>query len=409
MTKFYLTGQRAFGNRGCEAIVRSTVAVLQKVFGSIEVLVPSDDIERDARQWPEAKEFGVQFVHAYAPPHTRYWVHAQRLPFPLFKRAGWPFPFPAWLKDQIKSVDMVMAIGGDNYSLDYQLPSLLQGMDALAMSLGKPVVLWGASVGPFEREPSFVPTIRKHLSKMSLVMVRESVSYAYLTETLGLTNVIQMVDPAFTLSLQHVDCTKFWPKDNGSGVLGVNISPLIERYKKPGQDLIDETVDFIRQAVEKRDFGVVLVPHVIPLNGAEKGNDAFYMERVLMQCSDLGERVKMVPSTLNAAQLKYVINKLRFFIGARTHATIAALSSGVPTISIAYSIKARGINRDLFGDEHVVLPTPELSSPRLLAALDYLINNELELKDKLNKRLPRCRETITESMFFLKHRIFPSY
>ena len=46
-----------------------------------------------------------------------------------------------------------------------------------------------------------------------------------------------------------------------------------------------------------------------------------------------------------------IISKCRFFVVARTHATIAAYSTGVPTIVISYSVKSRGIARDLFGDE----------------------------------------------------------
>jgi colanic acid/amylovoran biosynthesis protein len=57
----------------------------------------------------------------------------------------------------------------------------------------------------------------------------------------------------------------------------------------------------------------------------------------------------MKPHQFNASQIKYVISNLRFFIGARTRATIAALSSGIPTVSIAYGVKAKGINKDLFG------------------------------------------------------------
>ena len=39
------------------------------------------------------------------------------------------------------------------------------------------------------------------------------------------------------------------------------------------------------------------------------------------------------------------------FAGARTHSTIAAISTFVPTLSFVYSIKAIGINRDIFGHE----------------------------------------------------------
>ncbi len=45
----------------------------------------------------------------------------------------------------------------------------------------------------------------------------------------------------------------------------------------------------------------------------------------------------------------------------RTHATIAAYSTGVPTLVVGYSVKARGIARDLFGTEDgYVLPVQQL-------------------------------------------------
>jgi len=398
MKRFYLSAQRTFENRGCEAIVRSTVNALHRQFGDIHVLVPSDNLARDAEQWPEAPGHGVELVPAYTPAHTRYWVHSQRLPIPMLKRAGWPFPFPRWFRDQIDSVDAVLSIGGDNYSLDYRLPSQLMGMDALAMDMGKPVFLWGASVGPFERERHFVATIREHLSRLRQIYVRESVSYRYLTETLSLENVGLMVDPAFTLVPQVTDCSPWWPEDAGSGIAGLNISPLIERYRQSGQDLASEAGLFVRALVEEKGYGVLLVPHVVPFSGRQKNNDEAYMARILQACSDLAPRVSMSPSNLNASQLKYVISRLRFFIGARTHATIAALSSGVPTVSIAYSVKAVGINRDLFGDEPVVLPTPEVSRVSLMDRLTHLEAHEAEFRAVLERAGDRHQQIVSAAM-----------
>lgn len=403
MKRFYLTGQRTFGNRGCEAIVRSTVSVLRDTHGNIEVLVPSDDIARDSAQWPDAKDYGVTFVPAYQPKYTRYWIHAQRLPLPFLKRAGWPFPIARWFKEQIESVDAVLSIGGDNYSLDYRLPSLLQGMDACAMDMGKPVVIWGASVGPFERETYFVPAIRNHIARFEKVMVRESISFSYLTEKLGLDNVEQMVDPAFILKAEALDLVDFWPEHQAdSGVLGLNVSPLIERYKRKNQNLVTEVAAFVRRLVEERGFGVLLVPHVIPLDGSEKNNDAIYLKQILSQCADLGKKVTIAPSASNAAQLKYIISKVRFFIGARTHATIAALSSTVPTVSISYSVKARGINWDLFGSEEMVLPTPELTCESLSEKMDYLLSNESWLRKTLAGRIPEYQSTVQQASLCLK-------
>jgi len=215
MKKFYLTGHHTFSNRGCEAIVRSTVWILREQFGEIEVLVPSSNITKDHAQWSDADAFGVKFVQPYLPPINRYWVHLQQLPIPFLKRAGWPFPLPRWLKETLSGVDCILSVGGDNYSLDYLLPSLLMGVDRCAMDIGKPVVLWGASVGPFEREPHFLPIVRHHLARMNFIAARESVTVEYLTKLELEGKVIHVADPAFALMPEPVDITSFWPEDPG--------------------------------------------------------------------------------------------------------------------------------------------------------------------------------------------------
>lgn len=392
MKRFYLTGQRTFANRGCEAIVRSTVSLLRDQAGDVEVLVPSNDVEADLAHWPDAESCGVRFVPDFFPAYTRFWAHLQRLPLTAVKQAGWPFRLPAWLRESIAGVDAVISIGGDNYSLDYRLPSLLMGVDGYAISIGKPVFLWGASVGPFDAEPDFVPVIARHLSRLSAVGVRETASEHYLKTSLGLRNVFRMSDPAFSLTPEHVDISQFWPEEGKGGVIGINVSPLVERYRNGGNSLRREVVDFIRRAVERYDLSVLLVPHVIPHDKSVGNNDYHYMSALLPFIHDLQARVRIMPDNLNAAQSKYVISRCRFFMGARTHATIAALSSGVPTVSIAYSIKAKGINRDLFGGLDAVLNVSDVTVDSMEGRLRWLFERETDIRETLVARLGDVRD-----------------
>src|SRR5574343_1089113 len=68
MKRFYLSGQNNFGNRGCEALVRSTLELLKSEFGEVEVLVPSYRPDLDAKQWPDAEKNGCRFVQAMHYP-----------------------------------------------------------------------------------------------------------------------------------------------------------------------------------------------------------------------------------------------------------------------------------------------------------------------------------------------------
>lgn len=98
----------------------------------------------------------------------------------------------------------------------------------------------------------------------------------------------------------------------------------------------------------------------------------------------------MIFPDMSCRKLKYIISQCRAFIGARTHATIAAYSSRVPTLVVGYSVKARGIARDLFGtEENYVLPVQALESPdELIGAYDWMMEREGEIRERLKSMMP---------------------
>ena len=85
-----------------------------------------------------------------------------------------------------------------------------------------------------------------------------------------------------------------------------------------------------------------------------------------------------------------MISKCRAFIGARTHATIAAYSTCVPTLVVGYSVKALGIARDLFGsEENYVIPVQTLQdSDALLRAYEWLMKEEDAIRGRLQEIMP---------------------
>lgn len=395
MTTIYLTGQNNFGNRGCEALVRSTVATLLEQNPGYKFLVPSLDIPRDSAQWPDAAQSGVRFVPAPEVPASYRWWGRLCHVLPILKTRKWPslrgLPH---LEEYLQEADAVISIGGDNYSLDYGLVSLFffVGIAERALELGKKTALWGASVGPFSREPKCEALMRSHLERLDLISIRESHTIKYLT-SIGVTkNVANVVDSAFALGKIPVNKNEFWPANNDVGVVGINISPLIsDVYARQGKsgDLQKVIVTFIENVMIKTNFSVLLIPHVAPLNGDSFNNDEIYLGDIFKKFTN--PRVGMVPSGMNACELKTVISECRFFIGARTHATIAAISSEVPTISIAYSIKARGINFDIFDNEDYVLPTPDIDEESLWAAFDLLLKDDLFIRGKLQEKMPKWK------------------
>lgn len=404
-------GHRTFYNKGCEAIVRTTVGMLRSIMRGVKFLVPSTDIARDSRRWPEAQGMGVVFIPDLTPRFNEIWKRAQRLRLVRNIKPDWPLPLNRTVRSALENADVVLSIGGDLYSLDYDFPSLLITLTQQAVSMKKPTVLWGASVGPFQSDKRLLSFMRSHLSRLSFIGARESLSLRYLLEDLGISCPVHLVaDPAFMLEPQEVDVSDFWPKSCDGGVLGINISPHIERRLKSNgarNVFLNEMASFLKRISRATDLGFLLVPHVVPWDGSKIDNDEHLMRKLMRETGDIGGRLSIAPGHLNAPETKYVISRCRFFMGARTHSTIAAMSSGVPTISLAYSVKAEGINVDIFGHSEWVVPTRNLSHDHLGEVLDRLMDQEDLVREHLQRTIPETKRRAVLQAQLLRQILLP--
>ena len=105
------------------------------------------------------------------------------------------------------------------------------------------------------------------------------------------------------------------------------------------------------------DSAVALIPHAV-----QNGNDDRDPLKELYAAFQDSGRVCLIKDQ-SAAQLKSIIALCSSFIGARTHAVIAAYSSGVPTLALGYSVKAKGLAEDIFGvDTPYVLPIENIAN-----------------------------------------------
>lgn len=409
MPVIYFAGQDNFGNRGCEALVRSLVKTFRAFDASSKFLVPSRDRARDQAQWTDSEQFGVEFVEAEPiPAAIRWWSRGRRLFGGLDARPP-SYKVSDATARAISRSDVLVMTGGDIISLDYGLESLYywSRICEFAMEQGIPTALLGASIGPFSTHPATERRMVAFLKRFSLITVRETASLAYL-ESIGISGAHLVTDPAFALEPEDArsECPDCFVSPRK--MLGFNVSPLIRKFREDVESklaLDREVVKFLATIVANDpELSIVLVPHVDPLSGAAENSDSVYMAGLLSQLKQLGvgvERIIVVPSTLNAAQLKDVIGLCDYFIGARTHATIAALSREVPTISIAYSVKAKGINHDLFGHTRYVLDTSAVTAETLGFHFSRLVEEAPDIRVQLSQVMPGRKIDATRSAEFL--------
>lgn len=355
-------------NHGCEAIVRAT----HKVLGA-EMTLYSSALQSDLR-------YGLQEIVTLkednsAPLHRRsinYLFYALH-----HKLTGSDYLYTRFTHDAffsaIRRGDVCLSVGGDNYCYGGQ--EKLAHYNEILHKQGAKTVLWGCSV-----EPELVkdPAIAKDLSRYDLITARESLSYDAL-KTVN-PNTVLVADPAFVLERRDLPLPDGWIEGK---MVGINASPLILE-SGDGALVMEAYRNLIRRILDTTDFHVVLVPHVVTM----PIGDYQPLQRLLADFSDT-RRVILLEDH-NCMELKGFIARCRFFIGARTHATIAAYSTCVPTLVLGYSVKSRGIARDLFGSEkHYVIPVQGMNDPNALAAgFDWLLDHEQDVRNHLETIMP---------------------
>ena len=221
----------------------------------------------------------------------------------------------------------------------------------------------------------------KDLKRYDLITVREPLTQAALTAA-GITeNVRSVADPAFLLDVQKTKLPEGFVSGN---TIGLNLSPLVLQYTEKKEEALSGFHALVQHILDITDSTIALIPHVVKT----KNNDLDVLEPLFKQFENTG-RVILVPDQ-NCMQLKYIISQCRLFIGARTHATIAAYSTCVPTLVIGYSVKSRGIATDLFGaDDNYVVPIHTISSDAdLIYAFDWLESNASAIKQHLHNVIP---------------------
>ena len=279
----------------------------------------------------------------------------------------------------------VLSVGGDNYSLDYGVPTLFTDLDDIAIQKEKPIILWGASVGPFSAMPDYERYMSEHLQKVSGIFARESVTIAYL-ESIGVTeNVYPVADPAFLMDpVRPAGIEDVLPLDEEA--IGLNLSPLMAKYVTGGdlEAWILIAAQIISGIAETTEMPVCLIPHVT----SPHSDDYAFMQKAAAQIPGKNGNLTLMSPKYSAAETKWIISKMALFAGARTHSTIAALSSGVPTLSFAYSIKARGINRDLFDHESYLLNPDHLTANTVTQTVQSMLEGAGEIGRGLDEKIP---------------------
>lgn len=379
-TVLYMHG--GSGNHGCEALVRATTSIIKQYLDS-EVWLWSTGKPEDIKYGIDKITDGVLATEEMSHKSISFIVAYIKNMF-LKKDSAMNDLF---LKKLFKDT-VALSIGGDNYCYPW---SAKQGaeLDRKIRKYCKKNVLWGCSID----EESLTDEVKEDLKGFDLITVREPLSYELIKKINP--NTVKVSDPAFVLEKKELPLPKTFIENN---TVGINISPLINDYESGENIAYQNYVQLIEYIIQETDMNICLIPHVV----WEYNNDFIPINALYEKFESTDRVIKLGDYTCE--EIKGYIARCRFFIGARTHATIAAYSTFVPTLVVGYSIKSLGIAQDLFGSyENYVLAVQDMSSKYdLQKAFSYIMENENFIRERLRQIIPKYKESSLAAGMSLK-------
>lgn len=238
--------------------------------------------------------------------------------------------------------DVLLNVGGGDSFSDIYGSKRFKSINSqyhIARFLNIPSVLMPQTIGPF-KNLKIKAMASISLDKVSLIMARDTSSFD-LAKKLTDKKIYELLDVAFFLPFSKIVF-------NSENIhVGINVSALCWNggYTRDNQfDLLSDykelTFSIIDNFLSKEKVIVHLIPHVVhEYNNIENDYEV---------CLDVynnynNSRLICAPFFLDPISAKNYISGLDFFTGARMHSAIAAFSSGVPTVPLAYSRKFEGL------------------------------------------------------------------
>ena len=316
-------------NYGVSALAISHINMLLEVAKKMDLL----------REFSSVGTPNVGALSIKEEVEKKYLIRINHLNFSIKKTIISMFPFSRNYNTYM-GYDVFFDIGeGDSFSDIYGFKRffLLSISKLLPILSNKKLILSPQTYGPFKSRASKI--ISKYLIQRSKAVFSRDYKSTNILKSLSVKST-EVADIAFSLPYEK--------KATLQNSVGLNVSGLLWNggYTSDNQfNLSLEYKELIKELIagfSNKGKIVHLISHVIsdtlPIDDDYRISEFIKNEYFLNDTN-----VIIAPRFSSPLTAKSYISSMDFFLGSRMHATIAAISSGVPTIPLAYSRKFEGV------------------------------------------------------------------
>jgi polysaccharide pyruvyl transferase WcaK-like protein len=308
----------------------------------------------------------------------------------------------AWLRSLLDA-DVVADIrGGDSFSDIYGLGRFVTGsLPLLTVAvLGRPYHMLPQTYGPF-RLPVSRWLAATLLRNAATILTRDRNCLPTVQQLSG-RSALYCPDVAFTLEALPPRHLEFSPEgfslDTNALTIGINISGLLYMGGYTGRNMFGLRSEYrvlmdglVERVLASTTARILIVPHV----SGEQEQEA---------CASLLQsaggrypgRVFMLSAPLDERETKWVIGRMDFFVGARMHACIAALSQGVPAVGLAYSDKFLGVFESA-GVGSVVIDLRKMEQSEVIDKTLSAFERRAALQERLLSRIAGIQDEVEQA------------
>lgn len=375
--KTVLYGHTGSNNRGCEAIVRSTVSLLKNkgIISDIATYRAEEDIRAGLDALGDLIEY-----RSYNDKQS-----LTRVVNGIMKRIfHCEYPYEKYVQSDVfqavKRSGSAVVIGGDTYC--YGRNSCVPSYNLLKYTgkIGAKACLWSCSIGMEDLEQEKI----SYLKRYDMIFPREGLTYENLVNAgVSERKMYRMSDSAFVL-----DAKKTVLPDGFANVFAYNPSYTLGVGENTEQ-LFQSRIILLKYILNHTDMKIALIPHVYSQNQG----DVLCVKEIAQHLKQ-PERVFLFEDDYTCEELKYIIAKCRMLVAERTHASIAGYSQMIPTFVIGYSVKSIGIARDLFEtDAGFVMSYKDIANDEdfIQPVMDFVFR-EKEIRQQLEKVIPAYKQ-----------------
>ena len=316
---------------------------------------------------------------------------------------------PAILNEELRvyrQSDLVVDLSGDGLTEEYGVKCLFSHLVPIILGklLGKPVFVCAQTIGPLHRTGS---VCRWLLKKVDGISARERLTFDYLSKiglngvSLALTADIGfLLEPIPDEQAKEILIRERVPLDRPLVGFAISRLPGHVRGTRQSQEpsKIEMEMAEVLDAVAAMGLQPVIVSHTT--GPGERRDD----RRAAVRVANLARRplrIAVLLGDYSAEETKGVIKQMELFVGMRMHSCIAALSSGVPTISIAQGPKAYGV-MNLCQQGRWVIDIRQVTAERVTAMIREAWEARAATRESLCAQMPAIRALAQENVAIIK-------